>query len=343
MLRLRCCFEFKSLIESDMKKILYLYFLLASPGLTWAACTTSAGGSNPITYHLSGFNPPTFDPSIDEGAVIHSAKVIMSSVGGQVNCYPNIGVVVHHGTTGGVGAYSTYPTGISGVGIRFRTAIGSSVKSWWPYYEASLAGSVGYVNNTATIEVELVKTGVITSGGKLFGEVGAWSAQGGVSKIVSIVVDGAINIVPMVPTCKIIPPASVPLGNISVSKFTNVGVGTALIPFNIKLNCSGGAPNVRRNIFITFSDQTAPTNRTDVLSLVSGSTAKGIGIQVYSGSSVIKYGADSSTPGNPNQWFAGSAGNGELDIPLTARYIQVAPKVTPGSANGRATFTMSYQ
>lgn len=49
--------------------------------------------------------------------------------------------------------------------------------------------------------------------------------------------------------------------------------------------------------------------------------------------------------GNTNQWFAGSAvfWQGKLDIPLKARHLNTAPQVTPGKANGAATFTMSYQ
>lgn len=49
--------------------------------------------------------------------------------------------------------------------------------------------------------------------------------------------------------------------------------------------------------------------------------------------------------GNTNQWFAGSAvfWQDKLDTPLKARHLKTAPQVTPGKANGAATFTMSYQ
>lgn len=345
----RSGFKFEYLKESVMKKNLHLSLLFAcfiAPGLAWAACTTPAGHGRAITYRLTGFNPPSFDPGIRVGTPIYSTVMrAISSIppGGRFTCSPMIGNFISIGTTGVVGAYSTYPTGIDGVGMRFRRVNLSGVTAWWPLPATYFPGTYANFIDGVMIEIELVKIGNISSGGVISGEVAAAFAQSGISKIISYELDSVVTIKPMIPTCKIIPPATVPLGNISVGKFTGVGVGTAAQPFSIKLNCSGGAPNTQRNIFVTLTDQTAPANRTDVLSLISGSTATGIGIQVYSGSSTIKYGADSSTPGNYNQWFAGSAGNGVFEIPLTARYIQVAAQVTPGSANGRATFTMSYQ
>ena len=332
-----------------MRRILHLFLLFAccvAPGLAWAACTTPAGAGKPVIYRFGGFNPPSFDPGIRIGTPIYST--VMRAVspyppGSKFTCSPAIGMFITIGTTGVNGAYSTYPTGINGIGMRIRRVNLSGVTAWWPLPPDNLPGKIGSFVDGFMLEVELVKVGDISSGGTISGEIAASFAQGGVSKVISYVLDGAVTIKPMIPTCKIIPPATVPLGDISVSKFTGVGVGTAAKPFSIKLNCSGVGQNAQRNIFVTLTDQTAPANRTDVLSLISGSTARGIGIQVYSGSSVIKYGADSSAPGNPNQWFAGSAGNGVFEIPLTARYIQVAAKVTPGSADGRATFTMSYQ
>ncbi|MFP3409088.1 hypothetical protein SB757_31210, partial [Pseudomonas sp. SIMBA_065] len=59
--------------------------------------------------------------------------------------------------------------------------------------------------------------------------------------------------------------------------------------------------------------------------------------------SIVSYGPESSAEGNPNQWYVGEYGNGTVDIPLKARYAGEGGKVGPGSANGLATFTMSYQ
>jgi len=96
---------------------------------------------------------------------------------------------------------------------------------------------------------------------------------------------------------------------------------------------------------VTLTDATNTGNRSNVLTLSPDSQAKGVGIEVLKGDTVLAYGPDSNATGNLNQWHAGtiSTGMSTFSIPLTARYVQTDPVVTPGSANGRATFTMSYQ
>nr|WP_269114612.1 fimbrial protein [Burkholderia stagnalis] len=157
-------------------------------------------------------------------------------------------------------------------------------------------------------------------------------------------IGGVITVGPKAPTCRVTTPAiTVPLGNMPASTFTGVGSVSPSKPFNIVLQCSGGETGVATNVHTTLTDHNDPGNVSDTLSLASDATATGLGIQVLNGSTVIKYGPDSSATGNTNQWKAGEAGNGTFTIPLTARYIQTAPKVTAGMANGLATFTMSYQ
>lgn len=82
-----------------------------------------------------------------------------------------------------------------------------------------------------------------------------------------------------------------------------------------------------------------------MLTLSPGSGATGVGVEILSGTTVLGYGADSNVLGNPGQWKAGtvSPGASVFSIPLTARYVQTDDVVTVGTANARATFTMSYQ
>ncbi|HDR9589065.1 TPA: fimbrial protein, partial [Burkholderia stabilis] len=113
------------------------------------------------------------------------------------------------------------------------------------------------------------------------------------------------------PTCRVTTPAiTVPLGNMPASTFTGVGTFSPSKPFNIVLQCSGGNTGTATNVYTTLTDHTNPGNVSDTLSLAADATATGIGIQVMNGSTVIKYGPDSSATGNTNQWKAGEAGNG---------------------------------
>jgi type 1 fimbria pilin len=139
------------------------------------------------------------------------------------------------------------------------------------------------------------------------------------------------------------PAVTVPLGSVAQSTFTGVGSTSQAKSFNIGLNCAGGAANVTASVYTTLTDQNNPGNVSNTLSLTSSSTAKGVGIQVLNGGTVISFGPDSAVVGNTNQWVAGQTGNGGFIIPLTARYVQTASAVTAGTANALATFTMGYQ
>ncbi|MCS3419781.1 type 1 fimbria pilin [Pseudomonas sp. BIGb0558] len=138
------------------------------------------------------------------------------------------------------------------------------------------------------------------------------------------------------------PSVRMSLGTVSTTAFRGVGSNAGSTTENISLSCGGGDGSTR-DVLITVTDQTQPANRTDVLSLAGGSTADGVALQLLRGPTLIRYGADSSAIGNPNQWLAGSTGNGTFTIPLTARYIQTGSSITPGTANGVATFTMAYR
>ncbi|MDE1528795.1 fimbrial protein [Pseudomonas carnis] len=149
---------------------------------------------------------------------------------------------------------------------------------------------------------------------------------------------------PLKPTCRVSTPSiTMPLGTVPVKAFAGVGSHAGSVTRNITLSCAGGTGGTR-DVFITVTDHTSRSNRSDVLSLTASSLARGVALQlVRSGNILVRYGADSSSVGNPNQWLVGTTGNATVQIPLTARYIQTQPTITPGSASGVATFTMSYR
>ena len=89
-------------------------------------------------------------------------------------------------------------------------------------------------------------------------------------------------------------------------------------PFSVDLSCAAGA-----QVSITLTDATNPSNTSSVLSLASGSTATGVGIELRRANDMkISYGPDSAAPGTTNQWLVGAAPNGALGIPLSARYVR---------------------
>lgn len=160
---------------------------------------------------------------------------------------------------------------------------------------------------------------------------------------VSVSLSNAVIAPPLRPTCHVSTPSvAMPMGPVAGRDFKGVGSYAARVSQNIRLNCAGGTGG-SLDIWVTVSDQTNPANRSSQLSLTRTSTAKGVAIQLLSGPSVLSYGADSASVGNLNQWRVTSTSNGTITIPLTARYVQTEKMIKPGTANGLASFTMSYR
>ena len=159
----------------------------------------------------------------------------------------------------------------------------------------------------------------------------------------SVSLSNAVIAPPLRPTCHVSTPSVVmPMGPVASRDFTGVGSYAASVSHNIRLDCAGGTGG-SLDIWVTVTDQTNPANRGNQLSLTRTSTAKGVAIQLLSGPSVLNYGADSSAVDNLNQWRVTSTSNGTITIPLTARYVQTEKMIRPGTANGLASFTMSYR
>ncbi|MEM5437732.1 fimbrial protein [Paraburkholderia diazotrophica] len=142
-------------------------------------------------------------------------------------------------------------------------------------------------------------------------------------------------------TCSVTTPSiQVNLGSVPSKLFTSVGTGSTAANFNITADCSG-LPST--NLGITFTDAANPSNQTNTLPLSSTSTASGVGIQIMYNGTAVSYGPDSSVKGTTNQIMIGQVNGTMVTIPLAARYVQTASSVHGGTANGTATFTMSYQ
>lgn len=148
---------------------------------------------------------------------------------------------------------------------------------------------------------------------------------------------------PRKPTCQVSTASlALSLGEISVRLFGGTGSVAGSTTQTLTLDCSGGT-GASLDVLVTLTDQTNPANRSDLLTLTTSSTATGVALQLLHNGQVLRYGEDSSSVGNLNQWLAGSTDNGVFQIPLTARYIQTKAFIQPGTANGLATFTMSYR
>ncbi|SFU28925.1 fimbrial protein [Xenorhabdus koppenhoeferi] len=113
----------------------------------------------------------------------------------------------------------------------------------------------------------------------------------------------------------------------SFTNWKNIGTGIVLN------NCPD---NTNLSITVLASNSVVNGGAQGIMEIdSSGGAAKGIGIQLqYDDNNFVKF-------GQPHQ-LTNSVSKGVITIPLQARYIQTENHVTPGKANGKVTYTMSY-
>ncbi|HEY2752168.1 fimbrial protein [Phenylobacterium sp.] len=311
--------------------------LCSTPSISRAACPEILYASGPAELRV--------DPSKAVGSVLTSITVTWPTTlagpcarGSYTMVYAGTGAVVMPNPTGG----NLYDSGIPGIALRmkFDYVDGICSTAYWPV-SCKVNNTTSLITG-ASMTVELVKTGPISGSGVLSGLFANWVTDGGVV-IAEHLWTTSIVVAP-IPTCAVTAsPIEVPLGAVALSTLTGMDTTSPEKSFSIDLECSGGAPSLVTSVYVTLTDQTSPGNTSDILSLTPTSTAAGVGIQVLNGGVPVHYGlAPDVIGGDASQWFAGSAGNGTFTIPLTARYIRTLPVAKPGSANGVAIFTISY-
>ncbi|MEV8522123.1 fimbrial protein [Dyella marensis] len=244
----------------------------------------------------------------------------------------------------------TWSGALQGVGLRILNASGQAlpigpVPAADCTHPNAIQVSTG-TNSTTTFKftgaLELVKTGnTVASGsqsitfrpgvcgqvwGNQSGEQSDWTIATTISK-------------PAATTCTVANSSiSVTMPTVSGTAMSSVGDVSAPTSFQIGLNCSAGA-----TLFMTLTDNSAPSNTSDKLTATPDSTAKGVALQVFrTDGTTVSYGPDSSLPGTTNQHLIGATPNGALQIPFTVKYLRTGA-VSAGSLNGKATFTLSYQ
>ncbi|SAL40609.1 type-1 fimbrial protein subunit A [Caballeronia choica] len=251
------------------------------------------------------------------------------------------------------GTVDVYPTDIAGVGVRYTI-----------YADACTERSAVVTNKTAqlhcprsgvipsdqsipaTVVAEFVATGSLAAGTLTLTSVPqlkVWynsDFQPGASWTQAPVYTGTASGTIRQQSCSVQNSAQAITLPTVTTRSLDSGAGTVAgsQPFSVDLSCAAGA-----QVSITFTDATNPSNTSSVLSLASGSTATGVGIELRRANDMkISFGPDSAAPGTTNQWLVGAAPNGALGIPLSARYVRTTGTLAAGSVKALATFTMSY-
>jgi type 1 fimbria pilin len=311
----------------------------------------------PVTYSIPAPASLNVSASTPVGAVLATATGYPTQSGVVASCLGPVGSTYTYTLsaqmqrfTGSTGIDHVYATNVPGIGIRvyYYSAWGTMLN-----YSAPNSSTVNFpgpgeaIGVSSSVQVEWYKTAATVSSGAITpGLVGTAAFNG--ATIGSINLTGTTQIVaPSGPTCAINASSTqtVNLGDHAAASFTGAGSMTAPTGFNINFDCSGGTSGMSRSVYLTMTDATVSSNRTDILNLAATATAKGVGIRIYrdAGATAVKFGAESNNLGNPNQWLAGNVATGtpRFTVPLQARLIQTGP-VQQGTVSAVATVTAAY-
>lgn len=235
------------------------------------------------------------------------------------------------------GNASTFQTNVPGIGVRFYVtgywsgswAQAPDVETLSPY-----TGASAHYTRADLVVTGPVESGSLTNLPKMIVTFSGdcISTVSGTQNLTSdSVITGG--------TCSVLTSSiDVPLPKAFANSLSTTGSTAGASPLTIGLDCSKGV-----KVNLTISDASDLSNRTTTLGLAQGSSASGVGVQLVNGSAPVAFGPDSAAAGTANQWFAGTATGGQMQIPLIARYVRTTGPLVPGTVKAIATFTMSYQ
>jgi type 1 fimbria pilin len=223
-------------------------------------------------------------------------------------------------------------TSIPGLGIRvsLSTADGDiyAGTSYIPSFTTAFSGIPA-----GSWKVEVIKTGALGSGslptGTTLAKMTFTDPDNNLHTLLTLNLAGGSSVAPS--TCTLSKTSiNVPLGNISVTKFSKIGSTAGDKSFDVGLNCD---KNARIYVSLTGT-QNKDTTEKSVLALTGSGNAQGIGVQLLYGGSPLTLGSSLS--------LKTSTAGGVETLPFTARYYQTQSAVIAGTGNSTATLTFTY-
>ncbi len=338
---------FSSPLRRGAALIAGLVLLVAAQDASALCSLNTAGGYVPKNINMV-MGRIVVSPDLPVGSLITTAKTFPIYQAGSNNtpftCSGGgtLFGVINSAAVGAEwsGKEKVFATNVAGIGIRLlRRATGGNPPDVYYPHTLSTTTTFGSFATNADFVVELYKIAPVTGSGPLVsGIYTTYSGDRGGSAVTTRVDGDAITIV--TPSClvdtgsKNIP---VVFGKVPQSDFKGRGTTAAERNFNIRLKCNAGV-GTQNTVYLRMDATPDPAGDAGVLriSQASGSaTATGVGIQIIDGQKVpVKYGDDA---------LVGPSKDGDYVLPYTARYFQTGNTVTPGQANGMATFTLDYK
>ncbi len=316
--------------------------------LTFPALVFDGGADGPTIGQPigSGWGAVTTNPTLFSGGADCQIRngITLLMMGGGTKPIPGITY-----TEGGL-TYPVFPTNVPGIGIIIGIKATSAanytavniVTNFYP--EPAPSQGMG-----VSLQAKLIVTGRLTTGvyqipRQDLVRVYANGPLSNTATDVSVMSLNTTTVTITARTCQMTSATTqnVPLPRVTKNQFSGPGSLSAVgYNFTLSTLCDSGV-----KLYATMTDANDPSNTGNTLSLGTGSTASGVGVQILRNNQAIAFGPDSAASGNTNQWFIGTAGSGgkeTINIPLEAKYVQTESNMVAGNIRSRATVTFSYQ
>lgn len=227
----------------------------------------------------------------------------------------------------------TYETGVPGVGMRIR-----SVYGWVDAVDnAHSESGDDTLKSRAPYFISYIKTGTVTPGNFTIHDVLEEQVNSGERSWLPVrklrITGGGVRQT----SCQVLTPAVVvQLGNLSPDRLSSIGQTGDLQHFDIGVSCSAGT-----KLNITFDRlDGARSGASDQLKgvaipLQGEGMSEGVGVQLLHDKTPVDFGVPVSLGVTPQE--------GELRIPLQARYLRTSDNLRPGLVKAVLGFTLTYQ
>lgn len=314
-----------------------------------AACALSAGFFVPQDVQMD-MGQLVILPGLPVGGLIKELVVNIDPRSGVGRCTRASSVIgVYNNARQQIlvpGLDNVRATDVAGIGIRVYRDSGE-VKAYYPHvYPVNTDGAVDLAGGF--FRVELIKTAAVTGSGLIApsGRFTTYYFDGdGVGKPILVSTFRGTGTTVVNPTCSVQAGSRnivVEFGSVPASTFTGVGARAINRDFDIRLDCQGSnVAQYQSRIGIRLDAVQGASSLPGVLPLSAiANSAAGIGIELVQRNGT----AEKAVRFAENIDLGVSvAGTSTMSLPLRARYIQTRPgRVTPGRANGTATFTIQY-
>lgn len=231
-----------------------------------------------------------------------------------------------------------FTTAVPGVGIRLSRYFDEASVTYYPH-DRTTVNDFSNFQEASRFQVELFKIANVTGNGPFSQGTYTlyYSPADSKSVLTTFLLGEGITIITS--SCSVDLGSRnilVAFGKVPQNNFKGMGTTAGDRNFSIKLNCKAGQ-NAQNTVMLRMDATADPSNQQGVLRITqAGSgTAGGVGIQVIDGKQqAVKFG---------DAVEVGLSKDGSYVLPYTARYYQTGDKVTPGKADGTATFTLDYK